>query len=226
MARKPKSKQRPGYRRPRAGEPRRKPQPFNIGYLPEAVRNQILKLKFDQGYSAEEIEELSQEFVRWDTLPPRVRAKFKARRISKTSIYRWLDVEVKQLRRRVQERAAASAEMVGIWQRAGFKNVAQAARNQLADIAFRLSGEEDEAKRQKLLLELGWLSAGIAKSEVAQKKLALEKQQVELAQQRIDLQRRLAEKVKGLREGVAKKKLTQQELDRGLEELYGLAQQN
>lgn len=223
MARK--TKTRPAYRWPRAGQARRKPQPFNIGYLPETVRKHILHLKFEQGYSAEEIEELSTEFVPWDTLPPKVRAKFKARKISSTSIYRWLDVEVKQLRRRVQERAAASAEMVETWARAGFKNVAQAARNKLADIAFQLSGEENEAKRQKLLLELGWLSAGIAKSEVAQKKLALEKQQVELAQQRIDLQRRLAEKVKGLRESVAKKKLTPQELNRGLEELYGLTQQ-
>lgn len=224
MARKPKT--RPAYRWPRAGEARRKPQPFNISYLPETVRNHILHLKFEQGYSAEEIEELSKEFVPWDTLPPKVRAKFKARRISSTSTYRWLDVEIKQRRRRVEERAAASAEMVETWVRAGFKNVAQAARNKLADIAFRLSGETEEAERQKLLLELAWVASDIAKAEVAQQKVALEKQKVELAQQRIDIQRRLAEKVRGLKEDIAKKKLTPQELDRGLEELYGLTQQN
>ncbi|MBZ5702136.1 MAG: DUF1699 family protein [Acidobacteriia bacterium] len=76
---------RPGYKRPRTGEPRRVHQHFWINTLPAKVRDRIKELRAE-GKTWEEIAELSREFS--------------PKRLAPSVLHRWFDVHVQQPARR------------------------------------------------------------------------------------------------------------------------------
>ena len=209
-------------RHPRIGERRRSRQPFTIEKLPIAWQDWIKQQRAIPNVTPwEQIEERSATALAWKELPPETLRLFPRRRLPALNMWRWYDVACVQVQRENEAQRQSSVAVANSLLGGGYKNLPESVRTALADQVFQINRavrEGDQDQFQARLIDLGLLLVKFERNRIAQQK-------VEVARQQLELQNRIAAKVKGLRESVAKKKLTPQELDRGLEELYGLTQQ-
>lgn len=188
-------------RRPRTGERRRTNLPLKIDKLPEDVRNAILDLRNNGGKTWEQIEELSAlakdkgGFIDWDALPLPVLEIFPEMRLPRTSLHRWYDLRVSQVRRQVMaesEKARAFAESFAGKKIAGAN---AAVMNAMRDQVFNLMRDVGAGDRDKFLAGLNMLSLTMARL-----------QRVDLQAKRVKVDQRRA-RVLEEREAITRRKL-------------------
>jgi hypothetical protein len=200
--------------RAKTGEKRKVRQPMNIDKLPQESRDRILELK-NLGHTWMEIEEMSPAFVEWEKTPEKVVALFPGKRLPHTSLHRWYDIRVEQVRAEAIGKVERAREFATAFTSRGFKDLPEAIRNALGDMIFALSESGDaksQAMMRKELVELGWLLQEYRKTDLKEQALDVEKQKLNL----------VLNKVRGLKEETAKKKLEPAELQQRLDEIYGL----
>jgi hypothetical protein len=209
--------------RPKTGEKRQTRQPLKIDKLPMEVRDEIQQLRV-QGKTWLEIEELSAKFVKWDTLPTRVLELFPEMRLPHSSLQRWYDLRVDQVKTEMLADQVRAREIATMFAGQGFKDLPEAVRNALGDKVFSLMQSADDKTQQKTLkglLELGWLLAQQRKLELQERKQQTDERALQL---KIDAMR---EKVAALKKDVdgtgKKRQLSPEELKKRVDEIYGLA---
>ena len=214
MARK--SKRR---RQPRSGERRRTRQPFTIEKLPIAWQEWIKQQRAIPNVRPwAQIEECSATALPWKDLPPEMLRLFPRRRLSGSNMCRWYDVACAQVQRENEAQRQSSVAVANSLLGGGYKNLPESVRTALSDQVFQLNRavrKGDQEEYQARLLDLGNLLARFERNRIAQQK-------VDVARQQLELQNRIAAKVKGLEKDITKKKLSPKEMRRRFREIYGL----
>lgn len=206
-------------RRPRTGDKRKSNQPLKIDRLPEDVRDAILDLRNAKGKTWEQIEELSAlpkdkgGFIEWEALPLAVLEMFPEMRLPHTSLHRWYDLRVSQVRRQViaeSEKARAFAESFAGRKMAGSN---AAVMNAMRDQVFALMRNVGASDRDKFLDGLNMLSLTMARLQ----RVDLQAKRVKVDQRRIKLleerERQARERVDAATQQAAKKGTGQFSLD-------------
>jgi len=193
-------KHREGYRRPRTGESRNTRQPLAIDKLSPEARDAIQKFRAE-GKTWEEISELSPEFA--------------GKTLAVSTLHRWYDLRVEQVQKEVLGRAQAAREFAASFKDLAFDKLPETTRNALASQVFVLFEEiGNDARARKELGNLLFLLLQQRKLDIAADRVEVEKKKLET----------LLSKVKGLKEDVAKKKLSAAELQQRLDDIYGITQ--
>src|SRR5579864_5566394 len=193
-------------RMPKTGEPRKVKQPLKIDAFPEKVRAEIQRRKAE-GETWQEIEDASEDFA--------------GKRLPHTSLQRWWDLRVAQVRKEVEARSAAAREIAAGFAGKGVERLPDAVRNALSDQVFALMQVSDEKSRDKVrrgLLELGLLLADFRRLDIQQQRADAETKRIGLLEEKL---RGIAGKVGDLKAAVAKRKVSPQELQRKFDEIYG-----
>ncbi len=214
-----KSKRR---RHPRAGERRHKRQPFSIEKLPIAWQEWIKQQRAIPSVTPwEQIEERSTTALPWKELPQETLRLFPRRRLPASNMLRWYDVACVQVQRENAIERQFSIDFANSLLRGGYKNLPESVRTALADQVFQLNRaarKGDQGEFQARLVDLGNLLVKFERNRIAQQKVEVDRQQ-------LDLQNRIASKVKGLEKDITKKKLSPKEMRRRFREIYGLTTQ-
>ena len=170
-----KDRHKPGYRKPGVGQPRRQHKPLAVDRLPQEIRDAI-RAAYEAGKNWTEITADAAAAARkLGVNPPTGRM-----------VRNWHDQRIEQAERRIEERSKATERIVKKWSAIGLKNLPEAVKNKLADLAFEIeqySSEGNEKGVEKSLVELGWLLSDLRKSEVAAAKLELDKEKLETRRQ-------------------------------------------
>jgi hypothetical protein len=193
---------RPGYRRPRTGEPRQTRQPLRIDRLPEEIRQEIQRRRA-RGETWKEIEQAS--------------ASFAGERLPMNTLSRWYDLRVEQVQKEVMAQSERARAMAAAFASKGFEDLPEAAVNALSAQVFTLmenkGGAEFEASLGNLVVVLSKLITAQAKQK-----------QVELAEKKFKDLKSNAEKT--THEAAAKlgkgRALTLEDINRLRERTFGL----
>ena len=207
----PAGKHKAGYRRPRTGEKRATRQPLRVDGLKQEVRDAILNAR-TEGKTWEETAEAASQAL-GETLSPSV-------------VHRWYDVRVEQVQREVMGRAEAARAIAGEFAAKGFEKLPEATVNALSAEVFALTEAAAPAERKKALGDLLFLLAKLIDAQSKQKRAEIEEEKVKLARRKFE---QIGAKVQGVKEAVAgegRKKLSNAELAKKLDEIYGLTQPN
>ena len=203
-------------RRPRTGEPRQVRQPLKIDRLPLELRDRVM-LERAMGRTWDEIEQASPEFTEWAKAEPDAVKLFPGKRLPHSNLQRWYDLRVEQVRKEALAKAGRAREIAVEFSRRGFKDLPEAVKAALGDQIFALmeSGAAgDEKQFRKELILLGRLLNQNRRLDIAQEKVDVDKQKLSL----------VTAKVKGLKRDTEKKQLNPAELQKRLDEIYGIAE--
>ncbi len=208
--------------RPKTGQKRITRQPFKIDRLPMEMRERIQRERAS-GLTWQEIEDLSPQLGEWEKVPAEVQAKFPGRKLPVSTLQRWYDVRVEQIKKEVLEEAAKAREFATAFAGPTNKDLPDAVRNALGDQIFALMQSADATDKKQFrreLLNLGILLAEHRKLDIQERKQQTNERALEFKIQQMQ------EKVQVLKEEVAdkKKELTPEELQKKLDEIYGLGQ--
>jgi hypothetical protein len=168
--------------RPKTGDKRKTRQPLKIDKLPAEVRDQIQQLRAD-GKTWTEIEELSAEFVKWDALPTRVLELFPDMRLPHSSLQRWWDLRVDQVKAELMARAEKAREIASAFADSKFEELPAAVEGALRDQIFSLMQASDMSSRGKVITELQKL----ARLLVQQKRLEILDERTKAETKRVEL---------------------------------------
>jgi hypothetical protein len=188
--------------RPKTGEKREVRQPLKIDKLPQGVRDAI-KLLYDQGETWIEVEARSAEpysanwekdgggFVDWETLDLQVLELFPDMRLPRTSLMRWFDLRVAQVRAQILAESAKAREWAQAFAGQNLPGSNAAVMNAMRDQVFALMqrvgpGDQDKfleglnllsltlSRLQRVELQAKRVEADLAKIEAERAKLAAE----------------------------------------------------
>jgi hypothetical protein len=174
-------------KRPGIGDAREVRQPLNIDRLPEEAREAIQALRNGYGKTWQEIAEQSARpysanwksdnggFVNWDALETPVLELFPEMRLSRTSLNRWFDLRIDQVRTEVLAESAASRafaeKFAGVTVAGGNELIINAMRDEV----FAMMRSLDAGSRVGFLKGLNGLSLAVSRIE----RLELSKRRVE-----------------------------------------------
>src|ERR1700694_1184778 len=209
--------------RPKTGEKRKTRQPLKIDKLPMEMRDAIQRLRAE-GRTWEEIEELSHEFEGWDKLPLSVLELFPDMKIPRSSLQRWYDLRVEQVRREVVAQSEHAREFAALYASRDFKQLPDAVRNALGDQIFALmqsANASDKQQFRKELLNLGILLAEHRKLDIREQKQKTDERVLEMQIQQMKRQfdKEANDAAKKLEKG---KPITEDDINRIRERTFGL----
>ena len=208
--------------RRRTGEKPERRQPLKVDLLPEKLRDRILSERNQLGRTWQEIEIASPEWQEWKLATPEAEAAFPGRKLPHTTLHRWYDLRVEQVRADAMAQNVVAREVASSFAKAVVKGDQQAVVNAARDIIFSLLENGDEAHRAvtaKKLIDLGYLMQMARGNEIKARKLNLDERRVVVAEKRLE---QLKGQVKGLKDELGKKQMSPAELQQKLDEIYGL----
>jgi len=170
--------------RPKTGEKRKANQPLKLDRMPREVHEEILKLRAE-GKTWPEIEELSHDFVPWDSLAPELAAQFPHRKLPHTNLHRWNDLRVDQVRKETMAEDAQARVFAEKFSAAGFEHADDAVVNAFRDEVFRLTQSADPKSRADFHTMLNQLSLVMTRVE----RVKLQRKRVEADIAKIDAER-------------------------------------
>ena len=187
--------------------------------VPEQLRDRVMKERA-AGRTWSEIEEMSPRFEEWQQTAPEIRIQFPGLRLPHTTLQRWYDLRVEQVKKELLADQAKSREIAQIFSGKGYDGLSETVRNAIADKAFEVMQSADDkskGKALKSLMEFGWLLA-------QQEKLKLQERKTKVDERALELKvKAMQQKVVALKKDVTKKKqLKPEELKQKLDEIYGL----
>jgi hypothetical protein len=184
--------------RPKTGEPRKTHLPLKIDRLPQSVRDAIAAL-YDRGQTWIEIEQQSAKpyskdwakdgggFIDWVEVDSDTLDLFPGLRLPKSSLQRWFDLRVKQVRSQV---LAESAKARAFAETFAGKNLAEqnaAVMNAMRDVVFNLMqkvGPQDQAKFLDGLNQLSLTMSRLQRVDLQAKRVEVDQRKIALLEER------------------------------------------
>lgn len=179
-------------KRARTGDKREVRQPFAIDKLPSGWRDQIIAwrakwLTWEQieqetkKFDWKKLEELDAEFAL---------SNFADRRIPRSTLHRWYDVQVQQKAEEIEAERQASLAIAEKFGASGYEKLDESVKNALADVVFRHAKDSEDAESfRKALNDLAWILA-------RNRQLDIQKQRAELAARAVALDEKKFEELK------------------------------
>jgi hypothetical protein len=155
--------------------------------LPMELLDRVMKERA-AGRTWSEIEEMSPGFEEWQKTSEEVREQFPRWKLPHTTLLRWHDLRVEQVRKDLMARSDNARELAASFSSRGLKGLPDAVMNALRDQIFILLQACDEGSRAKAIQGLGSLGLMISRIErtkVAQQKLDIEQEKLEAAKSRL-----------------------------------------
>lgn len=179
-------------KRPRTGEKREVRQPFAIDKLPSAWRDQIVAWRA-KWMTWEQIEEETKNFD-WkkleETDPELALSNFADKRIPRSTLHRWYDVQVEQKMEEIEAERQASLAIAQKFGAGGYEKLDESVKNALADVVFRHAKDSDDAESfRKALADLAWILA-------RNRQLDIQKERAQLAGRKVGLEEKKFEELK------------------------------
>ena len=184
-------------RRPRTGETRRTHQPLKIDQLPPVVHERILALRNRLGKTWEEIEAISAQpydekktlvLVDWEKLPTEVLEQFPDRRLPRTSLHRWYDLRVSQVRRDVEQRSVIARQVADAFAKSVVKGSSEAVSNAARDTLMSMLSEDmSEKGRAKIvagLIALAEIQQAARANDIRERKVSVDARKIKLLEDR------------------------------------------
>jgi hypothetical protein len=182
--------------RPKTGEPRKSKQPLKIDRLPQSARDAIEAL-YAQGRTWIEIAEQSalpysaewltdkQGFIDWPALDAETLDLFPGLRLAKSSLQRWFDLRVSQMRAQVMAESAKAREWARAFAGNDLAGTNAAVMNAMRDQVFTLMQQVGPGDQARFLDGLNALSLTLARLQ----RVELQGKRVEADLARIDAER-------------------------------------
>jgi uncharacterized protein involved in exopolysaccharide biosynthesis len=184
-------------KRPRTGERRQINQPLKIDKLPPDVHERILALRNRLGKTWEEIESISAQpfdekkqvgLVNWAALPAAVVKLFPGKRLAHTSLHRWYDLRVSQVRRDVEQRSVIARQLAESFAKSvvsgGNEAVTNAARDQLMSLLAEDLTPKGRTNAAKGLIALAEILQAARANDIKERKVAVDVRKIKLLEDR------------------------------------------
>jgi hypothetical protein len=212
--------------RRKTGEKPRVRKPLKIDRLPVEMRDRI-QAERGAGRTWPEIEEMSPTFEEWGKVPDAVKKLFPDRFLPHSTLARWWDLRVDQVRGEVMKQAEAAKGLAVAFAGRGFDQLPEAVMNALRDTIFSLleySDEKSKGKAIKALAELGWLVNDQQKLQLKGRQVEAETKRVQLLEREFDIRKRKfdEETDKAARKLGKGQRLTTDDINRIRERTFGL----
>jgi hypothetical protein len=179
-------------RHPKTGERRKFRRPLQLDCLPLAMLDRI-RAQRAAGRSWAEIEQSSPQWPEWEQAGPEALACFPHRRLPHSSLQRWHDLRVEQVRHEQQKQSLAAHAIAQQLAAHGFSGLDDAVKNALGEAVFGLLAEgAGRADVMKALHHLSRLLVSFDRSAIGRSRLELEKKKLELFTQKLELRPRRA----------------------------------
>jgi len=181
--------------RPKTGERRETNQPLKIDKLPPEVQQSILHLRNGLGLTWQEIEQRSAEpvgqgksgFIEWDKLPTPILELFPDLRLPHSSLHRWFDLRVAQVRKDVMVRSEQARTIAESFAKSNLVNgddaVINAARDTLMGVLSEDGTESGRLNATKGLIKLGELMQKARTNVIRDRKVGTEERRIKLLEQ-------------------------------------------
>ena len=221
--------------KPKTGEPRKTKQPLKIDRLPQSAQDAITSL-YQRGRTWVEIAEQSAKpysaewakdgggFIDWPALDPDALDLFPGLKLAKSSLQRWFDLRVSQVRAQVLAESAKAREWAAAFAGADLPESNAAVMNAMRDQVFTLMqqvGPGDQAAFLKGLNMLSQTMSRLQRVELQARRVAVDEKAVQI---KLDLIKEKAGKLIGEMEGRDGKPavaLTREDLLEKVREIYG-----
>jgi hypothetical protein len=192
--------------------------------LPTELLDRVMKERA-AGRTWSEIEELSPRFEEWEKTPETIRAEFPGLKLPHSTLTRWHDLRVEQVKKEVLADQVKAREIAGLFAGKELKDLPETVRTAISDQLFGMMQNADEKSRHKVVA--GMLALGALLNE--QRKVQLKERQIQTDERSLQLKIDLIrEKVEKLKKGVdgsdgKKKQLSPEQLKQRVDEIYGLS---
>jgi len=221
--------------RPKTGEPRVVKQPLKIDRLPQSAQDAI-KTLYDRGRTWVEIAEQSARpysadwekdgggFIDWVLVESEDLDLFPGLRLAKSSLQRWFDLRVAQVRSQVLAESAKAREWAQAFSSNDLPGSNAAVMNAMRDQVFTLMQQVGPGDQGKFLAGLNLLSltmSRLQRVELQARRVAVEEKTVQM---KLDLVKQKAGNLLGDiegREGKPPVQLTREDLLEKVREIYG-----
>jgi hypothetical protein len=174
-----------------------------------------------------EIEEMSPRFEEWKKTEESIRAQFPGLKLPHTTLTRWYDLRVEQVKKEVLANQVRAREIAAIFAGKEMKDLPEAVRSALGDQIFGMMQNADEKSRHKAiagLLGLGVLLNEQRKVQLKEKQVETEGRRVKLLERDFDIRKRKFEEEtdKAARKLGKGKAITTDDINRIRERTFGL----
>jgi hypothetical protein len=221
--------------RPKTGEPRVAKQPLKIDRLPQSAQDAI-KTLYGRGRTWVEIEEQSARpysadwekdgggFIDWPQVDPDALDLFPGLRLAKSSLQRWFDLRVSQVRAQVMAESAKAREWAQVFAGNDMPGSNDAVMNAMRDQVFTLMqrvGPGDQAKFLEGLNLLSLTMARLQRVDLQKRRVAVEEKSIQM---KLDAVKKKAGNLLGDIEGRKGKppvQLTREDLLAKVRDIYG-----
>ena len=207
-------------KRPRTGERRQVNQPLKIDKLSPEIHDAILILRNKAGKTWEEIEALSAipkdkgGFIDWENLPLQVLELFPEMRLSHSSLHRWFDLRIVQVRRDVEQRSVVARQLAQSFAKSVVDGtddaVINAARDQLMSLLAEDLTPRGRAGAAKGLIALAEILQTARANDIKERRVDVDVRRITLLE---DREKAARERVDQATQTAAKKGTGQFSLD-------------
>lgn len=191
--------------RPKTGERRETNQPLKIDRLPSSVHDDILFLRNVRGKTWQEIEALSTEpvknedgskgtgFIDWPALPFAILELFPDMRLPHSSLHRWYDLRVEQVRKEVLVRSQQAHKIAEAFAKSGMVDGDEAVINAARDTIMGILTEDGTAKGRILaskgLLALAEVMQASRANDIKERKVSVDERKLAQLEKDAELKR-------------------------------------
>jgi len=136
-------------------------QPLKMDKLPPELLDRVMKERA-AGRTWEHLESLTPRFEEWEKVSPEIRAKWPGLRLPQSSLQRWHDLRVEQVKKEVIADQVRAREIAGLFAGKSMKDLPDTVRTAISDQLFGMMQNADEKSRHKVvagMLALGELMA-------------------------------------------------------------------
>jgi hypothetical protein len=203
-------------KRPRTGERRQVNQPLKIDRLSPDIHEAILLLRNRDGKTWEEIEALSAApkdkggFIDWENLPPALLKLFPDKKLAHTSLHRWYDLRVSQVRRDVEQRSVVAREVAESFAKSvvdgSNEAVINAARDQLMSLLAEDLTPKGRSHAAGKLIALAEILQEVRANDIKERKVGVDERKMRVIEER---ERQARERVDQATQKAAKKGASQ-----------------
>ena len=191
--------------------------------LPQELLDRVMKERA-AGRTWMEIESLSPKFEEWERTTPEVRAEYQDLRLPHTTLQRWYDLRVEQVKKEVRDDQVKARELAGLFADKEFKNLPEVVRTALGDKIFAVLKSSDDKSQIKNLMDFGWLLTQYKRLDIQEKKVEAETTRVSILEREFEMRKKKfdQETDKAARKAARGKAITTDDINRIRERTFGL----
>jgi len=202
---------------------RRRRRSLQLDCLPLPMLDRI-RAERNAGRSWAEIEQSSPQWPEWELAGAEALACFPHRRLPHSSLQRWYDLRVEQLRRDQERQALAAHALADQLAGRGFTDLTAAVKNALGETVFKLMLADSDLRVQiAALTSLARLLLQLDRNQISRERLQIERRKVRLLARKLETEKaRSAQKSQGRKKQATGNSLTPEDIDRIRSRVFGL----